>query len=366
MVERVEVLFIVGQLGVGGLERQLWYLATEFERRGISTAVAVWHLEADAPYRERLEAAGVRVYGVARKGGWLARLARLRRLAKRLRPRVLHSYSFHTNFPAWWAGIDTGAVRIGSIRNQYAEERAAAGALRAVLCSLFPSLLVANSESAADAAREDRSWSAPASVLFIPNAIDLAQYDPSPRSEGSRFEILGIGRLYEPKRWDIALEVLRRFDREHRGTWRFRLCGTGPLAQALRDKAEALDLDSSIEFLGYCRDVAPLLADCDVVLLTSDVEGTPNVVLESMAAARPVVATAVGDVPRLIGDGREGRLAPAGDVDALLRGLTEIANSREIRERMGKAARYRVESEFSVGALADATLAAYRQLGWEE
>lgn len=360
------LLYVVGQLGGGGLERQLWYLLSAMDRAIYRPGVVVWNYRDRDPYGARLGALGVPVYAVARRGGVVLRLARLVRLVGRLRPELIHSYSFFTNFPAWCAGRACGAVVVGSIRNDYWADRRGAGRLGGALSSRFPSLLIANSRYAQQAAERHRSWSAPARVVFVANGIDLDAQRASPLPIGRRFEIIGVGRLYPHKAWDDLLRALAKLDASGCVDWRLRLCGEGPEAEPLRRLSRALGIDRRIEFLGFQKEVAPLLAGAHVFVLASRNEGTPNVVLEAMAAGRAIVATRAGDLPRLIENGREGFLVATGAPEAIAARLLELASDRALLERMGRAARQRVESESSLGALRDATFAAYRAAGWTE
>jgi glycosyltransferase involved in cell wall biosynthesis len=86
-------------------------------------------------------------------------------------------------------------------------------------------------------------------------------------------------------------------------------------------------------------DMAPVYRDSDVYVLTSDYEGTPNVVLEAMACGLPVLSTAVGDVPALIEDGRTGFLVQPGDQAALDRTLGRLVADEGLRRQIGAAAR---------------------------
>jgi glycosyltransferase involved in cell wall biosynthesis len=96
-----------------------------------------------------------------------------------------------------------------------------------------------------------------------------------------------------------------------------------------------------------------------VVVLPSYREGLPICVLEAMAHGRPVVATAVGGIPQLVEHGRTGLLVEPGDADALRAALERLLGDAELRRRMGRAARARVERTCSWERVTDETLAAY-------
>jgi glycosyltransferase involved in cell wall biosynthesis len=107
-----------------------------------------------------------------------------------------------------------------------------------------------------------------------------------------------------------------------------------------------------VRWLGLRRDLPALLDAADGFVLASAWEGMPLVVGEAMAMERPVVATDVGGVRELVGDA--GVLVPASDSEALANAMASLMErSAEDRRRLGRAARNRIESQFSMNARAD-------------
>jgi glycosyltransferase involved in cell wall biosynthesis len=109
-----------------------------------------------------------------------------------------------------------------------------------------------------------------------------------------------------------------------------------------------------VHLLGHRDDVADLLAAADLFAMPSLFEGLPLAVLEAMFAGTPVVASAVGGIPEAVRDGLEGRLVPAGAVGPLSEVLAELLSDADRRAALGKAARQRAESEFTISHMADA------------
>ena len=101
-------------------------------------------------------------------------------------------------------------------------------------------------------------------------------------------------------------------------------------------------------FAGARDDVPALLAGCDVFCLPSSAEGLPIVVLEAMAAARPIVASAAGGTPELVAEGVTGLLVAAEDPEALAAALASLLADPARARAMGEAGRDRVRSEFSL------------------
>ena len=111
--------------------------------------------------------------------------------------------------------------------------------------------------------------------------------------------------------------------------------------------------------LGSVADVATLLAHSDVAVLTSEVEGTPNVLIEAQYLGVPVVTTRAGGAPETMVPGRTGFVADVDDVAGLTRHVCRLLRRPELRRQMGEDARAFVAATFSIDRMVDETLAAY-------
>jgi glycosyltransferase involved in cell wall biosynthesis len=127
----------------------------------------------------------------------------------------------------------------------------------------------------------------------------------------------------------------------------FVLAGDGPERPALEAQARALGLNGRVAFLGYREDVCDLLASCDLFVLPSLFEGLPLSVLEAMAAAKPVVATAIGGTDEAVVHGETGLLVPPADSAALAGAIRTALSEPILSRRLGAAGRARVREEFS-------------------
>jgi glycosyltransferase involved in cell wall biosynthesis len=195
--------------------------------------------------------------------------------------------------------------------------------------------------------------------------VDTIRFNPSRRDEGRA--ALGVqpdtlvfgtvGRLLPVKdhaTFLAALAVLRQRGLPFQAV----IVGDGPLRRALADSARALDLSSSVRFVGNRDDVAALLAGLDVFVQSSISEGLSNTVLEAMASGVPVVATDVGGTGELVEPGYTGLLAPASNPAALASAIGTLATDAPARQRMGLAARARAQSTFTLSGM----VAAYERL----
>lgn len=127
--------------------------------------------------------------------------------------------------------------------------------------------------------------------------------------------------------------------------------GQGPDLEAIRALVPS-GLTERIVFTGYRKDVESILAACDMSVLCTNAavhgEGISNSILEGMAAGHPVIATDAGGSPEIVKEGVTGFLIPGGDSDALAQTLRRLCEDQQLRERMGKASRARIEQEFSL------------------
>jgi glycosyltransferase involved in cell wall biosynthesis len=176
-----------------------------------------------------------------------------------------------------------------------------------------------------------------------------------------RFAVGWIGRMTAIKNTDDVLSAFKALrDRGIEAT----LCmvGDGPDRAQLERRAHDLGIMRDTIFLGYQREVAPLYAAVDALVLPSSNEGTPVSVIEALAARTPVVATRVGGVPDVVREGEDGFLVDTGDTDALADRLARLASDPSLRARMGDAARARVLPRYAVGRLVEDVDRLYRSL----
>ena len=139
---------------------------------------------------------------------------------------------------------------------------------------------------------------------------------------------------------------------------RFLVVGGGGLEEDLRRQAAALGLDGRMVFTGWRNDAVDLLQVFDCFVSTSNFEGLPMVLLEAMAAGKPIVATAVGGVPEVVETDFNGVTLPTRDPAQLSAALARLVLNPETLARLGANARARYEQRFTAQAMA----AAYQQV----
>jgi len=211
-----------------------------------------------------------------------------------------------------------------------------------------------------------------ADVRCIRNGIDLAQVVPTVERSAMRaqlgiapdtFVVGTVGRLMPIKGLEYLIEALAQLRRQHGPQMsELVIVGDGPLRAVLGQCAESHGVSRDVKFLGMRTDVYNVMRAFDVFALSSLHEGMPMVLLEAMALGVPIVASHVGGIPEILEDRREGLLVPAGDAGALAREIEVLAGSSELRAELIRAARGRVEAQFSIQSSAAKVHEIYRSL----
>jgi len=131
----------------------------------------------------------------------------------------------------------------------------------------------------------------------------------------------------------------------------FLWAGDGPLREKVERAIQEEGLAKHFKFLGWREDVAELLAASDALLLTSLHEGLPRVVLQAMAAGKPVVATAVNGTPEAVKDGVTGFLHEPHDTQAMAGSLLKILSNKALARKMGRSGRKSLKGTFRMGKM---------------
>ena len=168
-----------------------------------------------------------------------------------------------------------------------------------------------------------------------------------------------VGILLPLKRVDVAIEALRRLPAELLARTTLLVIGDGPERAALEDLARGLP----VLFLGQRDDVPSLLSEvADILLMPSEKDAFPTVLLEAAAARLPRIGADAGGTPEAITDSVDGVLVPPGDPEALARAIAELANDAEKARQLADAAERRLAEDFSSARFLEAFESLYRDM----
>ncbi|HEX5230455.1 MAG TPA: glycosyltransferase family 4 protein, partial [Bryobacteraceae bacterium] len=187
-------------------------------------------------------------------------------------------------------------------------------------------------------------------IVLVRNGIDLERFRPSTVDAArSVKQVLFAARLTPRKQPLLLTDVARELcTLRPQRDFRFVIAGDGPEEARLRDRIHKLGLDDFFDLRGQVDDMAPLLAACDLLIVPSRSEGVPLVILESLASARPVVASCVGSIPEVL-DSSCGILIE--NIDAageFTRAIDTLLNDPALRGRLGAAGRAKVEASHDI------------------
>lgn len=189
---------------------------------------------------------------------------------------------------------------------------------------------------------------------IIRAAVDLSRFDVERSCARASLGLTDtdrvatiVARISPEKNHRLLLAAFARIARGQPDA-RLLIVGDGVDSDAIGGEIDRLNLGRCVRMLGVRHDIPLILAASDLFVLCSDREGLPIAVLEAMAAARPVVATSVGDLPQVVMDGQTGLLVPPQDVAALADAMSRLLGNPQLADRMGAAGRVHVQSRYNL------------------
>lgn len=188
-------------------------------------------------------------------------------------------------------------------------------------------------------------------ITVIPNGVDVTAFQRSTvyRGDGP-CRAITVGRL-EPVKGHIHLIEALPLIRARCPAFELLVVGDGSERNALATRAAALGVRDAVTFAGTRHDIPALLAQSNLFVLPSLSEGVSLTLLEAMASALPVVATAVGGTPEVVRSGEEALLVPPADAQALAAAIVRLATSEPLASRLASTTRRRVETTFSLDVM---------------
>jgi glycosyltransferase involved in cell wall biosynthesis len=349
LVNPLRLAIVASSLRRGGAEKQTYYMARALREAGVDAQC--FYLGDGGYYEAALQSAGVPTLKIYESRKPLSILGRLIRAFLEFRPQIVLAAQFGDLLYATPAGRSCGAMVLGGIRSDGIQDLDSHGRLCRWMVR-FSHGLVAN------------SWQARQNLILrkipqekievLPNVIDIENFDEqsqlSPNFSLPRNRIIAaaVGSLHPCKRLDRFLDALA-LARHSEPSLAGVIAGTDAGAKAeLQARAGDLGLlPDGVTFLGEVDRIPALLARVALLMLTSDYEGFPNVLLEAMAAGLPVISTPVGDARSIVQDGTTGYIMEPADTVGMARKMVHLARSPLIRNLLGKAGRRRVEQEYS-------------------
>jgi glycosyltransferase involved in cell wall biosynthesis len=345
----ISLLYFSNELARGGAEEHILTLMRGLDRKCFRVQLAcppelIKSLRGDVPGDVELFPLCLR-----KPTQWSAALG-LARILREKRVEILHSHLFYGSLFASTVGwlcrvpviLETPHVREswrkGWLKSRYFVDR---------FFGRCVDRYIAVSEANARYLVEEKGLPRK-KIDVIHNGCNLERFDPERPASASLRQKLGfeagdpvllvVGRLESQKGHSVLLEALPTVRREFPRV-RLVCLGEGALRGALEAQTKTLALEESVRFVGFQENVGEWLSLADVSVLPSFYEGLPLAAVESLAAARPVVATAVDGTPEVVVNGKTGLTVPPGNSKSLADALCRLLRDPDLRRRMGQQGR---------------------------
>jgi L-malate glycosyltransferase len=356
MPRRINVLYVIWSLQMGGAERVVAGLARGLDRTRFRPLVCCLNFK--GRLAEELEAEEIPVFALDKKPKLDPLvLLRLVRLMRRERVDVVHTHLWTSSLWGRLAALLAGVpVRVVTEHNIDTWRRGPHFLADRLLARFTHHFIFVSRE--VEVFYQQRLGLAPSRGRVVLNGVDVAALQARVDAAAVRARmglprdavVAGVvGRLEERKGHRHFLEAMKTLvaeDPRLRGL----VVGEGRERAALETQRIESGLDGRMSVIGYWPSLAEALAAIDVFVLPSLMEGHPLAILEAMAAGKPVVATRVGGNPEAVQDGETGLLVPPGDPDALGQAITTLVRDPDRARAMGQEGRRRVERLFSLEA----------------
>lgn len=363
---RPRILIVHSTLHIGGAEEVTANLCRHIDRERYD--VAVCYLKEQGMVGEKIAAEGTEVIGIPRstrfKTDYFTAL-RLRQLLRKRGIRLAHSHDCH-------ALADTTACRLSlpGLRTvhtfHYGRYPQRDKPFRTIesLCWRFVDQPVA--VSSVQRASIQKLYGIPdGRMQVVWNGVGRQASGPVPEfiqrhRDAGRLVVGSINTLIEQKGMFDLLEVAARLKQQGVNRHVFMIAGEGHLRAPLEARRRELGLDDDVILLGWVKDAARVMMDhIDVFFQPSLWEAMSIVLLEAMAAGRPIVATRVGETPLVAEADRTALLVEAGDIAAMTDALARVLSDARLRDRLGAAAVARYTQHFTAQAMAERYMALY-------
>jgi glycosyltransferase involved in cell wall biosynthesis len=361
----MKILHVISSSGMYGAEAVILNLSHTLQNGPHSSALGVFS-NANAPNLQLHEAAlkqGIESHLIPCTGQVdRSAIATIRKLISLTNANVVHAHGFKADIYVYLALRRLSIPFVSTCHTWYDNDLIVTlyGKLDRLVLRKYSRVVAVSDEVRA---RLLKARVPKENIRMVRNGIDLQPFDgvePSLRGDSDRPIVGLIGRLAWEKGVDIflaaAAKVLVNFPEA-----RFVVVGEGPDREKLDRTIAELGIGRSVDMLGRQDDMPAVYASLDIMVSSSRQEGLPMAILEGMASSLPLVATAVGEVPTVVQDGKTGVIVPPENVDAVANGMLELLRDAEKRKRFGAAGRLLIQNEYSAERMTADYLRVYEE-----
>jgi len=348
----IKIFYLITELDVGGAEKHLFELVRRIDRSNFLPVVGA--LGGRGEVGGWMEAQGIQVFYLEMKRRrFPLSILHLKRILKREKVDILHTFLFHANIIGRLAGKWAGVGRIIS-STRIAERRQN---FHCELLRLTRGLVhceLAVSQDVRDF-MIDRAKISPEKITVIPNGLDFELYRRADRIAARKklnippraFIICFVGRLDEQKRPDLLLKAYAKIKKRIRGG-KVIIVGDRPSKEPVVSLARRLGIEGSVDFPGWRKDAVDFIAASDIFVLPSMWEGMSNVTMQALAVGTPVITTKVEGMNELLMGGRCGVMVQRDNFDELAAAIVDLYESPEKRRALATAGREHIEKNYRI------------------
>jgi len=376
MDKRRPIIWMIDSLGPGGAEQLMPSILKNLKQAGFNVRICALQIRAGNPIASELERLGLPVDLVPilnlRQPFNLFHILRYLRLH---RPQLLHTQLEFADILGTVAAKILGIPSVSTVHtlDAFPEKKSAWGRmkLRWFLLGKYCNCVIAVSEKTrlhylqSGRLHQDK-------VITLYNGVDISRFKNTDASQIAKTKqalrlplnskvIITVAVLREPKGIQFMIEalpaILEQFPDVH-----YLIVGDGEYGAALSDLATVLDIKKHITFAGHRTDIPDLLACCDIFVLPTLKDALPTVLIEALAAERPIVASDVGGVPEIIENGVNGLLVAPGDPSQLADACLQLLKDNELISQIVMAGNKTVRQRFNIDSQIEQLSGMYEEL----
>ena len=379
MKDKINILFVIPTLTIGGAENQLYNLVKGLDKNKYKITVCCTTM--GGAFVGKFEEIGIRPIILRKKHKLdFSVLIRLIEIIKKRKIDIIHTWMFTANM---WGRL---SAIICSVKIIISSERTTSIAKSTVqkfidrVLSLFTNVIIANSQGVKRSLVALERIS-PYRIRVIHNGIDLSRFNAPQHYDERNIKkvkdrynidanavVIGnVCRFHKAKNLDTFLDMASLLSKRD-DNLKFLIVGGAylsdehPYMEYIIGRINNLGLADMIAITGFTDNVPIFLSITDIFVQTSVREGLPNALMEAMAMGKAVVATAVGGTPELIDDGINGYLVSPKDVNAISDRVGILIENLHLRSRFGEAAKITIQEKFSLKTMVDNMQRLYEEL----
>lgn len=366
--DRINILFIISNIGLGGMEKSLFYLLSNLDRVKYNIHLWSW----SSIYKEiqdNISSLDIEpiIWNIDKinSPGTLFKIIPMFREIRKKKIDIIHCFSFDAELLGVPLGFMARVGNILSVRRDMGDwGRTQRHTRIKKFLNRFVTKIITNSENVRSAAilnegiEEEKAYT-------IYNGVDFSLHDTVKNNVGLKnnygikdndIVVTLVANLqHRVKGHKYFIQSAKSITERHHNRVKFLIAGNGHevnLKSELKALVSELNLNDKVVFTGQVKNIIEILSITDIGVNSSLSEGMSNSILEYMAMGKPVVATEVGGNPEVVIDGETGIIVPPKDSQSLAEALLKLINNKELKRSMGSKGKKRAEEYFSAEKMA--------------